>query len=1226
MFKAIFSFEFKGWFKRPPFYIFFCIYVLLAWFATAAAGGVFGGAAGFSRDYINSAYAVSQALNGLNTDFILGIILIAIMAPAIYKDFKYNTHPLLFTKPINKFSYVFGRFLGAFSVALIVLLGIVIGHMIGCATPGVDEELLGSFNLMNYIQPFLIFVVPNTLLIGALFFSLVTFTRNMMAGYVGCIVLLIFKSMASAMLADLDNQTVAALVDPFGEQAFNNVTRYWTMEEKNTQLVPLSGLLLGNRLLWLGISVGVTLLTFYRFKFAQFTSPIKLFGKKKQTVQAAPSKLLHTLADLPKVAQTFTTKFHLKQLFYLAKREIRPITRSVFFMILVGLAIGSAILVSTILGLIYGTNTYPVTYQMLQMSGAFFQFFMIIVIVFYSGTLIWKERDSKTDELVGSSPVPNWVIFGGKLLALIGVQGILLVVLMLTCMGIQAYNGYYQFELDQYLITLFGFRWLHMAIFCALAMAIQVMTNQKIVGYFLTAIVILVIPSIYGALEWNHKLYQFNSSGPQLPYSDMNGYGHTPPIYFLFKLYWVSFVSFLIVISGLMYVRSKERGFKYRFGMIRKRTNMRSRLAMIGALLVFFLTGGFIYYNTNVLNEYRTPYEVEVATAEFEKKYKKYENTPQPRVAGVNLHVDIFPYERKVAIQGHYVLKNKTQTPIDSIHINIFNTIEINNMTFDRSFKEAYASKEDGYYIFALDQPLTPGSTVQFDMDIAFAEKGFPNSGTNSSIVYNGTFFNSSYLPSIGYNASSELINDKARKAHDLPPKERMADVNDMHARQNTYIANDADWIDFEVVVSTVPDQIAIAPGYLQREWEDGGRKYYHYKMDSKILNFYSFLSARYEVTKDQWNDVNIEIFHHEGHDYNIDRMIKAIKQSLDYYTANFSPYQHKQVRILEFPRYATFAQSFPNTIPFSESIGFIAKVDDEDPLSIDYPYYVTAHEVAHQWWAHQVIGGNVQGSTILSETMSQYSALMVMKKEYGRQQMKKFLKYEMDQYLMGRTFEWKKELPLILVENQQYIHYNKGSVVMYALQDYIGEDSLNKALSRYIDAVAFQEPPYTNSYEFLTYIRAVTPDSLQYLITDMFEKITLYENRVQALSYTETEGGKYKVELTVVSKKTQADSLNKQQKMEVNDWIDIGVFTTEEVDGKTKDKELYLQKHKITGEETTLEIIVDEKPEKAGIDPYNILIDKTPDNNTREFDWNGKAEEESAEDGGGGVTITIGG
>src|SRR5258708_2401739 len=224
--------------------------------------------------------------------------------------------------------------------------------------------------------------------------------------------------------------------------------------------------------------------------------------------------------------------------------------------------------------------------------------------------------------------------------------------------------------------------------------------------------------------------------------------------------------------------------------------------------------------------------------------------------------------------------------------------------------------------------------------------------------------------------------------------------------------------------------------------------------------------------------------------------MISSVKKSLDYYTRNFSPYQHHQVRIIEFPRYQTFAQSFPNTIPFSEGLGFIAKVDDKDENDIDYPFYVTAHEVAHQWWAHQVIGARVQGSTLLSETLAQYSALMVMKSEFGPEKMRRFLRYELDRYLLGRTTERKKELPLLRVENQDYVHYRKGSLVMYALQDYIGEWALNQALARYIQAVAVHGPPYTTSAQLPAFLREVTPDQYQYVLEDKFETITLYDTR----------------------------------------------------------------------------------------------------------------------------------
>src|SRR5690625_6303856 len=171
--------------------------------------------------------------------------------------------------------------------------------------------------------------------------------------------------------------------------------------------------------------------------------------------------------------------------------------------------------------------------------------------------------------------------------------------------------------------------------------------------------------------------------------------------------------------------------------------------------------------------------------------------------------------------------------------------------------------------------------------------------------------------------------------------------------------------------------------------------------MDQPMLNLFSFMSARFVVERDRHAGVENEVHHPPRHDYNLKRMIAAVKKSLDYFNREFTPYQFDQVRILEFPGYASFAQAFANTIPFTESIGFIA--DLRDPDDLDYVTDITAHEMAHQWWAHRVIGADMQGSTLLSEALAQYSALMILRESEGENAVRKFLRYELDQYLHGQ-------------------------------------------------------------------------------------------------------------------------------------------------------------------------------------------------------------------------------
>jgi hypothetical protein len=206
---------------------------------------------------------------------------------------------------------------------------------------------------------------------------------------------------------------------------------------------------------------------------------------------------------------------------------------------------------------------------------------------------------------------------------------------------------------------------------------------------------------------------------------------------------------------------------------------------------------------------------------------------------------------------------------------------------------------------------------------------------------------------------------------------------------------------------------------------------------------------------------------------------------------------------------------------------------------------------------------------------------------------MRRFLKYELDRYLLGRGTERKKELPLAHNENQGYVHYSKGSLVMYALQDYLGEETVNRALAEFIRSVGYQDPPYTNSLEFLDHLRRVTPAELQYLIEDLFETITLYENRAKEVTYVAADDGGFDVEIVVACRKLRAGELGEETEVPLNDLVDFGVLDA-------KGNVLVLEKHRVTTAESTFTLHVTEQPGSAGVDPLHKLIDRLPADNTR--------------------------
>jgi ABC-2 type transport system permease protein len=368
--------------------------------------------------------------------------------------------------------------------------------------------------------------------------------------------------------------------------------------------------------------------------------------------------------------------------------------------------------------------------------------------------------------------------------------------------------------------------------------------------------------------------------------------------------------------------------------------------------------------------------------------------------------------------------------------------------------------------------------------------------------------------------------------------------------------------------------------------------------MDAPALLNTSFQSARYEITSAKWKDVDIEVYYDKHHPYNVEQMIIGVKKSLDYYSDNFGVYPFKQLRIVEFPRYMDGAQGFANTLTFSERRDFIAAPESGKGNSMNC-FFTVAHEVAHQWWGHQVVSADLPGNTLIGESLAEYSALKVLEKEFGEKTIHRYLAYELDEYLRERR-RGDNEPVLLYCQYQPEVYYNKASIVLYSLSDLIGEQKMNEVLRAYVKKNAFQQAPYTTSLELEKVLLAATPDSLKYAITDGFEKITFYENRMKEVSFVKLPSGKYKVSIVIDAMKLNLDKQNKTNLTAMNDYIDIGIFEKGTTDNNPL--ELYNEKHKIKSGLNTIEIIVDKKPYEAGIDPYSKLIDKNTNDNLKKM------------------------
>ncbi len=1196
MFAKIAAFELRYQLRNPVFWVAGVIFFLLTFGSVTSDNIQIGGR---GATHANSPYAI--ALTTLTLSIFFMFVTTAFVANVVVRDDETGFGPLVRATPVTKGAYLMGRFAGAWLAAALAFAVIPLAIVIGTWMPWLDPEKLGPFRAGDYLYAYLLLGLPTLFTTGAILFALATATRSMMATYVGVIGLLILYFVTLTVLRQLSLQGAATWVDPFGIGAYSLATRYFTTADRNAMHPPLWGPLLWSRALWVGVGFVFLGLAFaaYRPRLQGKKSAAK---RKAEAAARAPARPAPVAGAPAPLRRSFGADAAWSQLVARTGFDMALVFRSPAFLVLLALGLLLCLTQLFLSDQFYGSAIHPVTRTVIQTLRQSFVAIPPLVAIYYAGELVWRDRDRKVDEIVESTPAPDWSFAAPKMLAVALVLFCMLAVSVGAGVFVQAVKGYTHFELGKYVAWYLIPESIDAAQLAILAVLIQTLVPHKFLGWMLMMVVI-ISQFVLGSLGFEHNLYQFGG-GPSVPLSDMNGDAVGGGARWWFRGYWSAVcLAFAILAYGL-WRRGSRAALSLRLRRLPERLRGLAGAALLASVLIAAGLGGFIYLNTNVWNDYRTAKEGEQWQADYEKTLLPFETLPQPKITDVMLHVDLYPDRPEADTRGVYVIENKTDQPIRQLHVR-----------FDRALKVMGLSVEGGrpvktydrfnYRIFAFDTPMAPGERRRVSFETRRSQRGFKNSGDNLVRVYkNGTFLdNTDIAPLLGMDRQGVLQDRAKRRRYGLPADIRPAKLEDQAARRFSVLRHDSDWVNADITVTTVGDQTPVAPGYPVEDRQEGGRRIARFKTDAPINDFFSIQSARYAVRRETYKGVDLAVYYQPGHEWNVPTMIAALKKGLDTYDVIFSPYQFRQVRILEFPDYAQFAQSFANTIPYSEGIGFIYDPPKDFTKSdkIDMVTYITAHELGHQWWAHQVISSDQQGATSLVETMAQYSALMVMERLYGPDHIRRFLKFELDRYLRGRGSDVVEELPLARVENQQYIHYAKGSLVMYRLKDELGEEVVDRALRRLIAAYAFKPAPYPRSVEFLQILREEAgPDpKKQQLITDLWEKITLYDLKATGADVRKRADGRWDVTVKIDAKKVYADGQGRETPTPLDEALEVGLFARSPSDAGFGPKDVIaLERRPIRSGAQTVTFTVDRLPKFAGIDPYAKLIDRNAEDN----------------------------
>lgn len=1129
---------------------------------------------------VNSAYLIFRTELVLSAFGMLPAIIFVVGAAT--RDHERKTVEWFYATPVGKWPFVLGRFTGGALGALSVGLAGVVGTAAGTFMPWLDPARVAPFRALPYVVSFGLIVVPSLLVFSAIAFGVAILSRSTA---LSCGVAMAFVVIAVVVntLAASGGPGWLALLDPTGALPVEAASRYWSVHDLNTRL-PLT-LVPANRLAWLALALIVLLSAVRRVRLELPTGAVGRPAPRSPWSEPVVEPPTGTPDRGPRW-RTAAARLGAQ-----LETELRAVFLSpLSALVLVLVAIATVSEARSLVGPIQRLPLHPQTALML----GFFRFglfqFVLMLLIFYSGTLVHREREYGLHEIVSASPHPDWLPIVSKTAALCAAIVAVLLVSMVTSVAWQLRAGHRDLELGVYARGLFVYNGFYFAMLAVLAIVIQVLSPGKWSGMVLVGVVYAGLLSLE-SLGFEDLLYGFRI--PYVVYSDMNGFGHFQSPTVALTIYWALGCAVLVVLAQVAWPRGYYARTGERVRDAWARLSGGAVVATLGAATAFAAVGGWIFYNTHVLNRYETVASRLQQRADYERRFAAFRDRPGPSLVAVALEVDFYPGERRLESRGTATLRNRQGRAIDEFVISVDPRLSVRRLEVPGA-AVVDADRTQGFYRLRVEPALPPDGVVTLGWEASRLNPGFVNSGADTEVVANGSFVDlQTVMPIAAYDDAREIADAGDRARHGLPPAARLPALGDPRYLNTIGLGIDGR-VDFRAILSTAADQTAVAPGALVRQWSTAGRRYFEYVVERPIWPSVSLSSARYAVSRDTWSGVSLEVYHDAKHAWNVQTMLQTARRALAYFSREFAPYPYSSFRIVEFPRYRSQAQAFPGTVPYSESVGFLT--DTRGWASLDY---TTIHELAHQWWGGMAYGARMQGRQMLNETLAQYSTLMVFKAYEQPRWLRQILAATADNYLRARSLEAVAEQPLVLTEDQGNVSYNKGALAMFALQERVGEAAVNGALRAYLAKFAMRPPPFPTSRDLVHELRAVAGPPYQALVTDLFEKIVLYDVRLDSATARPASGGGFDVTLDIEARQVEADGHGVETDVPLDTWFDV-VVLPESSRPLAEQTPIYQAAHRLHSGPQRLTVRVPTRPGAAGVDPFHVMIDLAPADNTR--------------------------
>ncbi|MGE9313423.1 M1 family aminopeptidase [Niabella sp. CJ426] len=1014
--------------------------------------------------YLNGSYTIGFMLGFMSLTIVFMATVLG--SKLLFKERDNRFEPLLFSTSLTEKQYVGGRFISFATLTFWYFIWMSLGFVIG-QHYRTGAEMGATIKAIYYLYPVLVFGLINTVMICSVLTAIALLCNNrllmVLAGillYILYMVSLIYSGspfMANALPQSEMAQHISALADPFGLSGYFTNSRYFSVSQRNTSLVPLSGYFLLNRLIITGISI---CLVFCAANYFSSRRPRRLFSGNQMKPVATNSDFDHTITVPQPTVSRFNLRASFKALQSFIKIDLIYLFKNVAAaaaLLLVLFNLGMELYAEIEKG-IRLPQLYASSGLMAQTINQNFYVPGAFIILYFANDICWRSHTSRFHLIEHTT----YYRFARHLAHFIS-MGILIIVFtfFFIAEGI-LFQYIYQYPFFDYNAYggVFIFSTLPLILLSAGVVSVNAVAGNRYIALGITVVLTVVTGTPLSAKFITLPAFRF-LSGFNGVYSDLAGYGTY--IYWFFSR-WLLGCSVILTLV-LLFRLFKKPSYRVTTG---------SAIVILAAISFF--------WGQKLIKGYRheTDQEQIENAVSYEKSYRKYQFMPQPTITDVHTQIDLYPANAAYTISGTYIIRNLREQPVLSMLIQFneelhtaYAVLHINNQHITLSPKITE---------ILFPQPMLPGDTAKLEFRMSY--KWYPVNGHRSfnAIVGNGSFMRiSRYYPVIGYQSSSEITDTSLRKANGIGLATSLPGPD-------APVVNPRNFIRLDMTISTEPDQTAIGTGSLVKHWKNGGRNFYRYQSGQLVPFRFALSSARYAVQKSAYKNIPIYIYYHPGHSENVAQLMKNARQTLEYCTQNFGAYPFPSLVFAEISSFTNGfnATAYPSVVFMTEHMAFHAnlKADQQQDVIIE----LAGHEVSHLWWGNnQIAPDEREGAAMLTETLAMYTEMMLYKQFYGDKKMREKLKMHQQIYESEKGLS--QEMPLYKVDgSSSHISYSKGAIVMVKLHDLIGENKLNAILRLFVQK--YRYPQRATSINFLQLLYQHTDQRYHKVINAMFTGI----------------------------------------------------------------------------------------------------------------------------------------